>query len=335
MISLARQFVQGVHYGLNMATAWDSARYTDPEDGKLGKAIPAGRVLIPGRIWIEGAFLRWHLSPSHSFLPRDYAPPKSLLNDFARLWQAIDPWMDLLHAHIRSGGSQADAPEPDQMVTKRMLKFAQRYSVLCENAAAVEGREPLARWWHLSKKVCAFLNVGAQLAAREKRIGRGEWQDIALFEEQRLSQLETPANARAELLLQLQPWVREVGFSLRWNHAQDRFELEVDYHGSMLAAMGLQLALTIANADSLFICSGCGLPYSRSKHLRRPKPGQSNFCDRDTCGIAAALRQADARRKEKMIEARRLHARDVSVNEIAERLDTTPASVRRWVKKGR
>ena len=164
-----------------MATNLDSRGYHDSQ-GKLGKPIPPGRISVPGRIWIDGDFLRWHLSPSASFPPRDYAPPKSLLNDFARLWKAIDPWMDLLDAHIRTGGSPADAPAPNQMVTKRILKFAERYGVLCENTAAVEGCEPIQRWWQLSKKVCAFLNVGAQLAAGKKRISRNEWQDIDLLD---------------------------------------------------------------------------------------------------------------------------------------------------------
>jgi hypothetical protein len=232
--------------------------------------------------------------------------PKSLLNDFAGLWA-----------------------KPEE----KILAFAERCGVLCENANAVEGQEPLWRWRQLSRKVCALLNVGAELAAGKKRITRDEWKVIGLFEEQYLNRLEKPADARFQLLLQLQNWVSTVGFSVRWERTNSRFELEVDYRGSMLAAVGLQLALTVANSDSLFMCSGCALPYARPADKRRPQAGQANFCDE--CGISAALRQADARRKEKMVEARRLYADNVSVNEIAERLDTKPASVRRWVKKGR
>ena len=55
----------------------------------------------------------------------------------------------------------------------------------------------------------------------------------------------------------------------------------------------------------------------------------------DDCGRPEALRQANRRRKQKMAEARRLHAEGVAAGEIAKRLDTKPATVRGWVKKAR
>ena len=287
-----------------MATHWDLAEFTDQE-GRLGKQIPPGYLLIPGRIWLEGDDLNWHISPDCDFSPTFCLPPKGLLNDFVKLWRA---------------------PE------KRILAFAQKNGVLQENPNSIEDREPLGRWRQLSRKVCALLNVGAELGLGKRRITRDEWKCIGLFDEKRLDSLETPAGARDELRLHARSWVRDVGFSVRWNRARPGFELEVDYHGLMLNAVGLQLALTLANSDDLYICSGCGMPYARSAEKRRPKVGQANFCD--GCGTAVALRQADARRKAKMIEARRLHASEVSVNDIAERIDTSPASVRRWVRKG-
>jgi hypothetical protein len=319
---LALRCVQGVYYGLSMAINLDLANYTDPT-GKLGKTIPPGRIYIPHQIWLEDGFLRWNLArmdPMDTSEMRSYVPPKSLLNDFARLWQL-----------------------PEQ----KILDFAKRYGVLDEKRIedrideyGIQGREPLERWRLISRSVLAILTVGAELAVGKNRITRDEWKWMMgpryefrnESEEQYLNRLEKPAQARGHLYVHLHPWMDQVGLGLKLKYARG-IELEVEYRGGMLSAVGLQLGLTIANSDRLFICSGCGLPYCRSADKRRPKTGQSNFCDE--CGKAAALRQADGRRKEKMTEARRLHASNVSVNEIAKRLDTTPASVRRWVKKGR
>jgi hypothetical protein len=51
----------------------------------------------------------------------------------------------------------------------------------------------------------------------------------------------------------------------------------VDYAFSALGAIAFQLALTISAAESFLTCSGCGVPYLRKK--KRPKPGESNFCE--------------------------------------------------------
>jgi hypothetical protein len=284
---------------------FDFAGYSD-DKGRLGKTIPPGRILIPGAIWLENDVLNWHLGPNRDFPLKSYVPPKRLLNDFVGLWRAPDD---------------------------RILAYAKRFGVLWENRGSVEGQEPLFRWRLLSWKLSRLLTVGAELAAGRKRITREAWRYIDTFDERRLNALENPAEARSELARRAEGWVYDCGFSVRWNSKQRRFELEIDYRSSMLNAVGLQFALTVSNSDSLYICSGCGLPYPRRSEKRRPKAGQANFCDE--CGNAAALRQADVRRKEKMAEARRLSAEGVLLNEIAERLKTKPASVRRWLKKGR
>lgn len=287
-----------------MAKDFVLAGYSDLE-GRLGRPVPPGQLLIPGKIWLDDhEFLNWHLSPDARFPPRTCAPPRKLLNEFVKLWQAPG----------------------------RILPFAQKYGVLWRNTRDVEAREHFSDWCRLSRQVFALLKIGAQLELRDKRIDRDEWKHVALFDERRLNQLTDPLHARAQLRIEISnTWLRNCRFSMLWNRARARFELEIDYRGAMMNALGLQLALTISNADSLYICSGCGEPYARSRDKRRPKPGQSNFCD--NCGTAAALRQADKRRKAKLAGARKLHSEGVAAKEIAKQLDVKVTSVRRWVQK--
>jgi predicted RNA-binding Zn-ribbon protein involved in translation (DUF1610 family) len=103
------------------------------------------------------------------------------------------------------------------------------------------------------------------------------------------------------------------GFALKLT--QQCWQLEVDYNGCLFAAIALQLALTVAGARALFTCSGCGMAYVRQKAA---KSGQANFCPQ--CGTKEALRQADCRRRNKMAEARRLHAAGWSVRDIIRQL---------------
>lgn len=294
--------IQRLQYGLNMAQDFDLAGYSDLE-GRLGRPIPSGHVLIPGNIWLDGHELNWHLSPNVRFHPRSRTPSPKLLNEFVKLWKAPD----------------------------RILPFAKKHGVLWENAHDVEAREHLSEWCRLSRKVSALLKIGAQLELGNTRIDRDEWMEVGLFETRYLDQLTAPRNARAQLRLEIsREWLPNCGFSMRWNRERARFELEIDYRGAMMNAVGMQLALTISNSDSLYICSGCGEPYARSRDKRRPKPGESNFCD--NCGTEAALRQADKRRKAKVAKARQLHTEGVVVEEIAKQLDAKITSVRRWVQ---
>ena len=202
----------------------------------------------------------------------------------------------------------------------------------CRRQVAPKHESPFDEWRRISRKVCALLNIGAELQLGKKRITREEWKYVRFYDERRLDQLTQSSAARFELQLEISgAWLHDCGFSMRWGRESARFGLEIDYRGAMLSAVGLQLALTISNSASLYMCSGCGIPYARSLDKRRPKTGQSNFCDE--CGTVVARRQADRRRKAKMTETRRLHDQGVSVKEIAERLGTKLATVHGWSKK--
>jgi hypothetical protein len=84
-------------------------------------------------------------------------------------------------------------------------------------------------------------------------------------------------------------------FSVHWNPVSQRWELQIDYHGFLLSAIALQLALVVAEADS--VCSGCSKPYTRDK--RRPKPGSDNYCETCEAGWVAKRRAVDRYREKR------------------------------------
>ncbi len=120
---------------------------------------------------------------------------------------------------------------------------------------------------------------------------------------------------------------------MRWNGIQQRWDIQIDYHGLLFAAIALQLALVVANADSLFTCSGCAVPYIRPRERKRPKSGWANYCDQcSTEGVAK--RRAVESYREKRAQAVRLSSSGVPVPEIAEQLNTEATRVRGWLKNG-
>ena len=121
-------------------------------------------------------------------------------------------------------------------------------------------------------------------------------------------------------------------FVLRWSDTQQRWDLQIDYHGFLFAAIGLQLALVVAEAESLYTCSGCGIPYIQPREKKRPKSGCANYCER-CAKTGIAQRRAVETYREKKAEAIRLHARGLPVSEIAEQLKTESTRIRGWFKQ--
>ena len=274
-----------------MVRDWDLAGYRD-QNGTISKHIPAGHLIIPGAITQKNGTLFWHYGPSAEHAPpRHRSVHQNLLNQFVKLWKS---------------------PED------RILPFAKQNGVLwlgrdrlpCQ--IGVSGIEPLEDWCRISRRVCALLNIGSALYAADllnkNTVPNDEWRWVGAYPEELLKSLQHPAASRSFLSIEVRRMLSSwgLGFSMRWNASAQRFELEIDHRGCMLNAVLLQLALTLSNSDSLFVCSGCSLPYARNRKIRRPRPGQGNFCD--DCGTKASLRQADQRRKVRNEAKRRLAA---------------------------
>ena len=124
----------------------------------------------------------------------------------------------------------------------------------------------------------------------------------------------------------------EISFGLAWDIDAENWRTEV-HLGTVsptLATIVIQLMLSVSRADSIYTCTGCGVPYIRSEsHFRRPKPNQNNYCP--DCGKEQAQLDAKRRYRQKIAEARRLHAAGIPIPRIAEQLDTEVENVEKWV----
>ena len=285
---------------------WELAEFTNAS-GAMARPIPPGRLLVPGVVRLERDQVHWTVYAKGAGFPKGKEPSANLLDSFVKLWSKT----------------------PAQIV-----RFASTWGSPFARPLTFQGSESIERWKALSRYMCALLDVAARLSQNQRL--PAEWEHRQAFTSEQLAALKTPVQTRRLLQREISGLLQstQIGFALE--SATDRgFRLQIRYglSGSLFAALALQLALTVAAADKLFMCSGCGFPYARPRGTKRPKPGQANFCSE--CGQTEALRQADRRRKQKMAEVRRLHAEGVSPREIATQLATKPATVRGWLKKAR
>jgi hypothetical protein len=319
------------------------AGYTDA-NGDLGRPVPSGHILVPGQIWLEGDAIRWKLA-GHA---KSRQPSRAMLTEFVALHQA-NPEMILRFARdwgvlMLTGGK---TPRP------------------CGEAMA-EGVEPIEAWQYFSRRAAAVLNIAAALkdgklgdltdwgvlaalksgseaadkaslkvAIDRHKYGLGFLSDIPRGTERR-SAIDQGRDLLAQEIGQwLGFWkagrMRGLSdFSLRWSSNAQKWELQIEYQGYLFAALALQLTLVVAEADSLYTCSACGLPYIRTK--KRPKVGWANYCDACIARGIGARRAVESYRKRK-IEARRLAAEGVPLAEIAAKVNSDPETVKGWLRK--
>ncbi len=99
-------------------------------------------------------------------------------------------------------------------------------------------------------------------------------------------------------------------------------------------AVAMQTLLMVCRANSLYTCSGCGVPYIRAfTHHRMPKPDQNNYCP-ECADRSRPIYDAKKRYRAKQREAVRLCKEGKTINEVARILNTTPERVRNWTQKG-
>jgi transposase-like protein len=332
-------------YGLTMGKReWDQAQFTNLR-AQLGRSVPGTRVTVPA--WIK-------LSADSRDLVWDGGPPdakirvihtqaeRQLLNDFVQLWDR--------------------EPESILKFAKRWgVLWLDKFGRPCQTNGPHPRREPIETWRYWSKRAQAVLNIAANL--KLGKLGElDDWRALRGLEQRTGGFLEEmdryapfittmlprvgypfrkdgsdkvdPRYKRsvkseiAFLAVEATLWLRlgRVGFGM--GIGESGWGLLLDYNECTLAALALQLALVLADVDSLFICTGCQKPYPRKK--KAPKPGQANFCDE--CGRRKAVQRADERRRSRMTTARQLARAGVSVRDIATRLGAKPATIQGWVK---
>ena len=252
---------------------------------------------------------------------------------------------------------------------KDIIAFAEKWGPLridsCGNAvSAVSGSEPIATWQFLSRRAYAVLRIAKALEKGQC----GDEEDWAMLSTN-FTHFSDWSTSPAVIKLPSELF-GALGNHLRWEsdnrpgkggfrnaidygkstiagevsswlekftvylmlESKPRWQLEMHFQGRFLPAIALQLALAVANAESLFTCNGCGRPYIRSKQ-RKPNAGHANFCS-ECAGCRKPQREAEKRYRENRREARKLAAVGISVAEIARRIDRTAAVVRGWLKRG-
>jgi hypothetical protein len=153
------------------------------------------------------------------------------------------------------------------------------------NGRAAE--EPLAAWNEMLEGVIALLNIGSGLALEKPRIGTAE--DWAVADRDFDPQKGSLKEARLRLADLLNVFLAEgdariqIGLAHAWDAARpSRWETYIRVGSSadarLFGALALQTMLAVAGID-LYCCTGCKLPYVRSRRDRRPKPNQNNYCN--------------------------------------------------------
>lgn len=326
-----------LHYGfvMGITESWDLAQLTDARSGRLGKRVPSGKIAIPLAVKLEGDAL------VHKAGWKIVQPDKDVLNEFIRL---------------------ADKPP------EAYLKFAKRWGVLyldsvgrpCVVSGPLDRREPLSVWRHLAQRARAVLNIAASLKLG-KSAPWSEWEcltplaphtgdfvtDLHRFANspefvrfvrrgfadplvrQQFESERQPKTERMFLNIEVMLWMYlgRVSFTMLPDKTGE-WNLETDFNRCLLSFIALQIAMTVAGAHSLFICSCCKVPYVRK--TKAPRKDQANYCSE--CGLEEALRRADSARRERRQQARQMSAAGLSVKAISETLVATPKTVTNWLK---
>lgn len=334
-----------------MFAHYDLAGFSD-ELGNLGRPVPTSQVIVPEEIWLEDDCIHWRLgNPTLREISR------SMLNQFLRLDSAASilrfasEWGVLaLSPELRSKGSSHGYYLPGRQYV-------------------ASGVEPVSAWLYYSKRARALLNVAAAL--KQGKLGDwSDWDEFAIFvgpgsSEEAMKEVKARMKgldfglgfnvfnglgtteerlqiARESVSREIGNWLRcckrekvaaVPDFSLRWVHEKQRWDLQIDYHGLLFAAIALQLALVVAEADSLFTCSGCGIPYIRPRDRKRPKAGWSNYCDRCSSD-GTSQKRAQEKYHKKQKEATDLLSQGKSISEVAAQVKADPDRVRKWGEKG-
>ena len=306
-----------------------------PPRERLGRRVSTGVVGSPGGLTSLGpdGTLHWQYNEQVKWK----RPPDDLLDRFIVLWQKRP---------------------------RDVISFAEKWGPLRidENGNpidALSGSEPLAAWQFLSRRAYAVLRIAKALERGDTgddedwaqlstnwRYSTTTWVDPpnelfrALGNHLRWEFDDRPQRGgfhnaieygKATIASEVSRWMElfRVYMRLEW---EPRWQLEMYYQGRMLGAVALQLALAIADAESLFTCNGCGRPYIRSKQ-RKPNAGQANFCF-ECAGRRKPEKGAEDRYRENRREAKRLAAKGLPVAEIARRLDRPVERVQGWLEKG-
>jgi len=311
--------------------AWQAAGY-ELANGRLDRPVSSAElVILPAKL--EGDDVASGTNWTHVKFRR---PGKGLLSDFLRLrtgdhdgilrfvrnWGAINFGRAIKH-YMKS--------TPFVVTEARTLKFTRDWIGTTLHDRHSKNRDPIDAYKGFSQRVHQILRLAKDVD--DEQVTDAIWEkrypyhcdDCLSGRERAIDEVRLNVDDLIEL--------GNVRFVLARDDDEDRWRTTVAYGAgvSTLGALAMQIVLMISRADSLYTCSGCGTPYIRTfTHHRRPKPNQNNYCPE--CGGYQARLAAKKRYRQKIQEARRMDEAGISVNRIAEQLDTEPENVKNWLQ---
>jgi hypothetical protein len=291
-----------------------------------------------------------------------------MLNWFRGSSQGREVSRDMIDAFIKLDSNESIRRFAQKWGFLGVRPDANSLTVEVAEAYAIEGSEPLWVWRYYVARARALLNL--VVALKKDKLGDIDdwgklgWQwncrTVEQFKQIRdaprpyeIGSLHFPILDRAGRAIiqdldfyrdtiaeEINAWLErsksarlcsQSDFVMQWKGKKEGWALEINYDGNLFAAIAMQLALIVADAEMLFSCTGCGNPYIRPRSKRRPKPGWGNYCDACSKSGQSQKRAAASYRK-KRATARRLHAEGLSISKIAVELETTASRVEGWLR---
>jgi hypothetical protein len=275
---------------------WEQAGLADETNGRVGARVKSQLVRVPAGLRLDGDRLTWDSLSQHTWARADHL----LLSAFVRIARHKSRPAATLRFAKRYGVFGAAELKSDWLAREPN-------EVEIDGARWIVGHgehvdfEPISVWSHILDSAIALLNIGAE--THQGRAGRPEdwaavgWTD---FNPQRKDAL---LDARWMLSRELNWWLEVGRVRLKLNPeggwTTGRWETEIAFgdRWNLFGALALQVTLAVAGID-LYCCTGCKLPYVRSRDERRPKPEQNNYCN-ECRQSGQPLRDAKARYREK------------------------------------
>jgi hypothetical protein len=315
---------------------WDHADFTDGES-QLGKRVPFGVVGVPGTVRLSDnrTMVEWQLQPV-----RFRRPQPSMFNGFLRLAKS--------------------SPED-------IAKFARSWGILSAPGGkpccymSSKGSEAISTWRYFSVRATHVLNIAARL--KDGRPGSDDdWRGLGVCDDVReddvrrgldlskvhgLGMLQQPPKDQprkrrleseaSSIAFEVNEWMTLGQVQLKLlDVSRDDWQLAVQYGregfigGFLFSAIALQLALTVGGAGGLYLCSGCRFLYIRDKDDKDPGRGRRNFCE--SCRDEGVDRKInDQLRRERMVKARELARRGLSVEQISQKVGSRLETISRWI----
>jgi hypothetical protein len=243
-------------------------------------------VLVPEMVIVKSRYLEWRF-------PRDdrrssiARPTDRSVLAFARL----DDEASICEYAKRYGLLWAVQVDPSHKQERdialtdgtvwRLGEHPARTAAVIEPTKNLQGREPIALWLSLARRLRATLRINAALKGRTRNPlpvagSPGDWAALGDGPPP-----EDPQDAQLFLLQEVNWWltigrVRLALGIVKFSEKRTAWKLDIAYDG-LAGGLAYRLLLMVTGESDLYACDGCGRPYIRLK--RAPRPGQENFCD--------------------------------------------------------